>query len=316
MLLILYSVLTSELIHALIDTLLFILYSITWKNHSVNHFIIQCIVDPLTPLRTLYESSTHSQKSGAPKHEGPLWLYRANPGSTVAYAVVVFVVKVVKVVLRFEYKGSGTVIRVFQHGLVTVMRGNQKILHTHTRPYSGVWSSILYAQSLQRGRHSITYRVYSCEAHERSRSSIFGNLHSLTNSCIVLQCTLCLKRYTSYGQHFILYYQYYLQHMVAQCYCYINGTQNRLQRQWTRIEQYKNSSVQTHTNYKQSITQQGSYGMSRTNLNLKPYVGPPYSYSCRVNGVLVRASAFDREHLEAQYKGKRLTHIRLVKEQS
>ena len=70
MLLILYSVLTSVLIHALIDArmlidpLLFILYSITWKNHFVNHFIIYSVEIPPQPLRSIREYSTEPEEWG------------------------------------------------------------------------------------------------------------------------------------------------------------------------------------------------------------------------------------------------------------
>ena len=68
MLLILYSVLTTVLIHALIDarmpidSLLFILYSITWKNHSVNHFIIYSVEIPPQPLCSIREYSTEPEE--------------------------------------------------------------------------------------------------------------------------------------------------------------------------------------------------------------------------------------------------------------
>ena len=85
MLLILYSVLTSVLIHALIDarmlidSLLFILYSITWKNHSVNHFITRSIVEiPPQPLRSIREYTTEPEEWGPGAivvPPGKSWLY-------------------------------------------------------------------------------------------------------------------------------------------------------------------------------------------------------------------------------------------------
>jgi hypothetical protein len=68
MLLIPYSVLTSVLIHALIDarmlidSLLFILYSITWKNHSVNHFITYSVEISHSSLYSIREYTTEPEE--------------------------------------------------------------------------------------------------------------------------------------------------------------------------------------------------------------------------------------------------------------
>ena len=59
---VLMSVLTSVLIHALIDPLLFILYSITWKNHSVNHFIVYSVEIPPQPLHSIREYTTEPEE--------------------------------------------------------------------------------------------------------------------------------------------------------------------------------------------------------------------------------------------------------------
>ena len=76
--------------------------------------------------------------------------------------MVVFVVKVVKVVKLFIILRSEAVVRAYLHGLATVMGGVPKILsriHTLT---AGSPPRTVYAQSLQRGLQYITYGVNSC----------------------------------------------------------------------------------------------------------------------------------------------------------
>ena len=69
--------------------------------------------------------------------------------------MVVLVVKVVKVVIRLGFTGSGRVIRVFWHGLVTAMGDMPKMVPTLAHTLNAHILTAGSHRSLQRGLHTI-----------------------------------------------------------------------------------------------------------------------------------------------------------------
>ena len=65
--------------------------------------------------------------------------------------MVVLVVKVVKLVIRLGFTGSGRVIRVFWHGLVTAMGDMPKMVPTLAHPLHAVFLTAGSCRTLQRG---------------------------------------------------------------------------------------------------------------------------------------------------------------------
>jgi len=51
-------------------------------------------------------------------------------------------------------------------------------------------------------------------------------------------------------------------------------------------------------------------------INLKPYDGPPYSYSVTINGKIKRMSGFDEQHIRDQLHPQKATRIVKLKDDS
>ena len=50
------------------------------------------------------------------------------------------------------------------------------------------------------------------------------------------------------------------------------------------------------------------------NMKIGSYIGPPYSFSVKVNGKLKRMSGFDEDHIQNQLWPRKATMIRKVKD--